>query len=205
MHLYTCDNACRYAGKLGCISAGAGYARHARSYIHAYTRVHGPFVNFNSLNTSMNCGMRRSLHKFGSSSQLGEASKQTGTHASRRTSPSTVNNRSHFSPKSSTNFCTPSMSNDVVLPDSALRRSSKRRSPTSFPFAAVAAASTSSLCEFYSIPNSPRGGKRENRFTLLQTVLHWFETLRVVFCRARRTRCIRATRGRDEKQGGKRT
>lgn len=28
------------------------------------------------------------------------------------------------------------------------------------------------LCEFYSIPNSPRGGKRENGSTLLQTVLH---------------------------------
>lgn len=28
------------------------------------------------------------------------------------------------------------------------------------------------LREFYSIPNSPRGGKRENGSTLLQTVLH---------------------------------
>lgn len=28
------------------------------------------------------------------------------------------------------------------------------------------------LCEFYSIPNSPRGGERENGSTLLQTVLH---------------------------------
>ena len=58
-------------------------------------------------------------------------------------------------------------------------------------------------CVFYSIPNSPRGGERENGSTLLQTVLHWFEALRVMFCGAQRGAFVRQeteTRSKEERE-----